>query len=171
MLRTGLRGIAAGGVGLGLWAYTRPTPVIPDPSTLGKVESAANIEWSSVAEVVVVGTGAAGCAAALSAELAGCKNVVLLEKDERVLGGTTAKSGGIFWIPNNPKVSGSKRTYLNGSIRVLTHVICCVCAWNPTTRCRKMASKMRNKIFSSLRASEATQNSSMKRSASSVSTI
>jgi len=49
-------------------------------------------------DVVVLGSGAAGLAAALSAALAGA-SVVLLERSS-VLGGTTALSGGTCWIPN-----------------------------------------------------------------------
>jgi succinate dehydrogenase/fumarate reductase flavoprotein subunit len=55
-----------------------------------------------VADVVVVGTGAAGHAAALSAAADGAE-VLLLEKRDR-LGGTTAKSGGWYWIPNNAEM-------------------------------------------------------------------
>lgn len=51
-------------------------------------------------EVLVVGTGAAGAAAAIAALEGGAK-VTLLEASETA-GGTTRSSGGAFWIPNNP---------------------------------------------------------------------
>ena len=66
------------------------------------VESAAGVAFSAEHDVIVVGSGAAGSASALAAALSGCKDVLMLEKDKKVIGGTTAKSGGIFWIPNNP---------------------------------------------------------------------
>ena len=50
-------------------------------------------------DLVVVGTGAAGCAAALAGAAHGLR-VVLLEKSER-LGGATAGSLGGFWAPCN----------------------------------------------------------------------
>ncbi|MEB3071674.1 FAD-dependent oxidoreductase [[Mycobacterium] vasticus] len=55
--------------------------------------------WDRVADVVVVGSGAAGYAAALRARSDGAE-VVMLERADRP-GGTTALSGGGFWIPNN----------------------------------------------------------------------
>lgn len=51
-------------------------------------------------DVVVVGTGAGGMAAAVAAKKMGL-SVLLLEKDT-VYGGTTARSGGVLWVPNNP---------------------------------------------------------------------
>lgn len=51
-------------------------------------------------DVVVIGTGAGGMAAAVAARKMGLE-VLLLEK-ERMYGGTTARSGGVLWIPNNP---------------------------------------------------------------------
>lgn len=57
--------------------------------------------WDRAADVVVVGTGAAGFTAALTAAAEGSE-VLLIEKADAV-GGTTAKSGGAyFWLPNNP---------------------------------------------------------------------
>jgi 3-oxosteroid 1-dehydrogenase len=48
---------------------------------------------------VVVGSGAGSFASALVMAHAG-KSVLILEKTE-VVGGTTAKSGGVIWVPNN----------------------------------------------------------------------
>ena len=52
-------------------------------------------------DVIVVGSGAAGCAAALAARRADpAASVVMLEALTSV-GGTTAKSGGVMWLPDN----------------------------------------------------------------------
>lgn len=51
-------------------------------------------------DLLVVGSGAAGLAAAVSAAYLG-KRVILVEKDA-VLGGATAWSGGWLWAPRNP---------------------------------------------------------------------
>jgi succinate dehydrogenase/fumarate reductase flavoprotein subunit len=50
-------------------------------------------------DVLVIGSGAAGIAAALRAAHDGHR-VLVIEKDER-LGGTTAISGGWLWVPGN----------------------------------------------------------------------
>ncbi|WP_342374414.1 FAD-dependent oxidoreductase [Myxococcus stipitatus] len=55
------------------------------------------------ADVVVVGAGAAGLMAALTASDAGAR-VVVVEKTDK-LGGTAAISGGVVWIPNNHRMA------------------------------------------------------------------
>ena len=50
-------------------------------------------------DVVVIGAGAAGLTAAISAKVQGA-SVTVIEKNGR-LGGTAAISGGIIWVPNN----------------------------------------------------------------------
>ncbi len=56
--------------------------------------------WDDTVDVVIVGSGGGGMVAALTAADAGA-SVVVLEKQDR-LGGSTAMSGGIVWVPNNP---------------------------------------------------------------------
>lgn len=57
----------------------------------------ATLTDNAAYDVVVLGTGAAGMAAALFASIAGSK-VLLVERTEYV-GGTTALSGGTTWVP------------------------------------------------------------------------
>ena len=62
---------------------------------------------SSVTETVdflVVGSGAAAMAAGVRAHDLGL-NVLLVEKSDRY-GGSTAMSGGVCWVPNNPSMAG-----------------------------------------------------------------
>ncbi len=63
-------------------------------------QSKKKIKWEMQADIVIVGSGIAGTAAALGAASKGA-SVIMLEKMP-FKGGTTAKSGGVFWIPNNP---------------------------------------------------------------------
>lgn len=68
-------------------------------STLSVAEANAVTRWDRVADIVVVGSGAAASVAAIMATHAG--NSVLIVEKAPVYGGTSAKSDGGYWIPNN----------------------------------------------------------------------
>jgi len=59
-----------------------------------------DVNWDLEADVVVLGSGGAALTAAISAYDFGARDVIILEKTGMV-GGTTAMSGGMLWIPNN----------------------------------------------------------------------
>ncbi|WP_418302183.1 FAD-dependent oxidoreductase [Lysinibacillus fusiformis] len=80
------------------------------------------MKWDASFDVVVVGSGAAGLTAGLTAKLQGLKSVVI-EKTDRY-GGASAISGGALWIPNNHVIKGEgvpdshelARQYLDSTI-------------------------------------------------------
>lgn len=87
--RNVLKGLAAGS-----FAAAGSVPMLASAQT-GK-----DTKWIAEADLLIVGSGVAGTAAALAAASKGA-SVIILEKMP-FKGGTTAKSGGVFWIPNNP---------------------------------------------------------------------
>jgi 3-oxosteroid 1-dehydrogenase len=57
-------------------------------------------KWDQTIDYLVVGTGIAGLSAAITAKLNDL-DVVVIESTDK-WGGTTAVSGGVLWMPNNP---------------------------------------------------------------------
>jgi flavocytochrome c len=62
---------------------------------------AADIKWDSEHEVVIIGSGFAGLAAAVQAKRLGAKDVVIFDKMP-FLGGNSSINGGLFAVPNSP---------------------------------------------------------------------
>jgi len=65
----------------------------------GESQAATKGKWDHEVDIVVVGSGAAGLSAAVTAAGEGAKVLVL--EAAPVAGGATARSGGGYWIPNN----------------------------------------------------------------------
>ncbi len=60
----------------------------------------SKIDWHNSVDVLVVGTGNGGLTAAVCNYEMGSKDVLIIEKADKV-GGTSATSGGGIWIPVN----------------------------------------------------------------------
>ncbi len=76
--------------------------VLGGAASVVKAQEGAPITWDRETDVVVVGTGGAGGAAAAGAFEGGAE-VIVVEKSAGY-GGTTGKSGGTSWVPNNARM-------------------------------------------------------------------
>lgn len=56
-------------------------------------------EWNRTVDLLVIGSGGGGFAAALAAREAGLE--ALIVEKQALVGGATAMSGGVLWVPNN----------------------------------------------------------------------
>ncbi|MEH6386857.1 MAG: FAD-binding protein [Pseudomonas profundi] len=86
--------LASAGIAVGAAAALGVPGVAMAASSAGR-----KVQWDLETDVICVGTGSAACTAAVTAVSRGAK-VIVLEKMP-MAGGTTGKSGGITWIPNN----------------------------------------------------------------------
>ena len=57
-------------------------------------------QFDKTVDVLVVGSGCGGLTAALTANISNGSEVLVIEKSN-LIGGTSATSGGVIWIPNN----------------------------------------------------------------------
>jgi len=90
----------------------------------------AAAHWEEETDVVVLGLGAAGCAAAISAHDSGARVVVLEKMPEGLDGGNTRISGGA-WFDNRDPESGA--TYLRALCGEFTLPEAIVDAWSRET--------------------------------------
>src|SRR5260221_3382403 len=86
------------------------------------------VDWDRTVDLLVVGAGAGGMAAALVASLEGL-SVLLCEKSAQV-GGTAATSAGTIWIPRSSQAARAgladpvepARRYLDAGIAAADHM-------------------------------------------------
>lgn len=98
-------------------------PVQSSTPSAGQRDAAAGDDWDARCDVLVIGAGCGGMAAALFAAKKAL-DVLLCEKSSQV-GGTTASSGGVLWIPGSAEAREAGiedspervKTYLRHKIR------------------------------------------------------
>jgi 3-oxosteroid 1-dehydrogenase len=76
--------------------------------------SGADRTWDVSVDFVSVGSGGGGLVGALSAEKEGLSSLVI--EKQSLVGGSTAMSGGMVWVPNNPlmKAANMADSYADG---------------------------------------------------------
>lgn len=99
---------AALAVGRPLFASAQDATPAASPIAGPLVATHLPTSWDREVDVVVVGSGAAAFAAAVTAKQAGT-DVVMLERAANP-GGTTLISGSEYWIPNNSKLLAAGKT-------------------------------------------------------------
>ena len=76
------------------------------------------VQFDETFDLVIVGSGCASVTAALAAKSLGAKPVII--EKQALFGGSTAYSGGIAWLPNNPLLDDDNeeaaRAYMNAVI-------------------------------------------------------
>src|SRR5690606_31590724 len=96
---------------VGRWPLVRLRPLDGARSAWGE----SLVEFDETFDLVIVGSGCASVTAALAAKALGARPVII--EKQALFGGSTAYSGGIAWMPNNPLLDDDNeedaRTYLN----------------------------------------------------------
>ncbi|MEG1435637.1 MAG: FAD-binding protein, partial [Gordonibacter sp.] len=84
-----------------------------------KPQSSKQEAWDTEAEIVIIGLGAAGLAAAIAAKKEGAQSVLCLESaPEEFAGGNTRVSGDMLMIPDDVSSGVTYQTTLNDSYEV-----------------------------------------------------
>jgi len=86
-------------VGMGV-AGVAATATLASP-ILSSAGQCSGVKWDQEHEVVIIGSGFAGLAAAIQAKKLGAKDVVIYDKMP-VFGGNSAVNGGLFGVPGSP---------------------------------------------------------------------
>lgn len=109
-------------------------------------------KWDKSVDFLVVGTGAAGLSAAITAKRNGLEVLVIESTDK--WGGTTAISGGGLWLPNNPLVKDDGKVHdsFDDALEYMNQTIGDVGPW--TSERRKKAFLLGIDHFVNLLASE-----------------
>jgi len=86
-------------VGMGV-AGAAATATLASPA-LAAASKCGGTRWDQEHELIIIGSGFAGLAAAIQAKKLGAKDVVIYEKMP-VYGGNSAFNGGLFAVPASP---------------------------------------------------------------------